>query len=167
MLWWVKCSSQMETCSLDGSVTFLPLYIIWNGWKSPTSEPQKAAVIAHLSLAPATSTRWEPFNSIVHVLEETILTAVWSQFNISSAGISFISTVATISFKNCSSSLTKSAVECLLLAVVTFHLTNFIWFRKEYAQCLFNCTCPPNTTRLDRSQATRMLRAVATCVWQF
>ena len=56
--------------------------------KSPTKDPQNKAVMTHLLLASALSTHLHPPQSIVHVLERTIFTAVWSQLSVCSTEIS-------------------------------------------------------------------------------
>ena len=122
------------------------------------SDPQRTAVISRFSLAPHTSTRLTPCWSIVQVLLGTI------QLGISSGGISSISTVATTSCRNCSFSLVKLVLVRLLLAVVTFLCTNFIWCSNEYARCLLSSTCPPNSTSSDLSQVRTMPLAAAIAI---
>ena len=52
------------------------LYITCTGRKSPTKDPQKTAVIWHLSLTPITSTLLAPCCSMVHIEHGTILIPV-------------------------------------------------------------------------------------------
>ena len=122
------------------------------------------AVVWRLSLTPTISTWFVPFCSIVHAKDGTILIPVWSQFRISSAGISSIVTVAITSARNAFFSTAKSTGACLLLAVVAFLWTNFIHFNSTLAQCLLSCTCPPNSASYVLSQFSKMPLAAAIAI---
>ena len=127
--WW-KCEVRM---TLWG-----PAFVNDLDRKSPVRYPQKTAVIWRLSLTPTISTRFAPRSFNVHVEEGTTLIPVWSQFKMSSAGISSMVTVATTSFRNTFFCSAKFASLALLLTVVAFLYTNFMRFSSEWDHCLLS-----------------------------
>ena len=79
--------------------------------------------------------------------EGTIFSPVWSQFNTSSGGISssnyFIQKDLFVA--------SKLVIVYFDFKIVAFHFTNFILFRREYAQPLFRTTGPSNSASWDLS----------------
>ena len=120
-----------------------PWYTSWMGRKSPVKVPQNTAVIIHLLFRPVSSTRCDPLCSMVH--EGTMLRPIWSQFMISSGGISSIVTVVDSCRINSARSLSKSSTRFLLLLVVALLLTNSILCSNVLAQSLVKTTWPPNS----------------------
>ena len=121
----------------------LPLVDQLEGRKSPERVPQNSAVICRLSFNPVNSTRLAPLWSIVQEDEGTILRPVWSQFKISSGGISSTATVVTTSSRNWALSSSNCSTRLLLLLVVPLRLTNPILCINVLAQSLVRTTCPP------------------------
>ena len=118
-------------------------------------------VICRLLLTPTISTLWEPRCSIVQDDEGTSLIPGWSQFVISSGGISSMVTVAHTSSRNDFFSAEKLSMECILLAVVALLWTKFMRFSRECAQNRFSRTFPPNSSSLLLSNANKMPWAAA------
>ena len=133
------------------------LYIICTGRKSPTKDPQKTAVIWHLSLTPIISStlllhgpRWtwnhlDPNSKWVQVG----LPLLW-QWQLHQPKHSFSSV--------------NSAILCLLLAVVAFRWSKFIWPSSEWAQPLLRCTCPLYSASFVQSYLSRIPWAAAIAI---
>ena len=129
-----------EACSV-----FLPLWVICKGMNLLTSVAQNTAVIYLSSLIPAISSSFLTFTSIVPDGPCTMLIAVCSQWNMSSAGICSIQQPCLGHVEIVPSAPKFSTVTFFTKVLLLF--TNFILYRSDMTQSVVVLKLPRLSTR--------------------
>ena len=142
--WLCECqiSQPSGTSPAGWQRSVLPLYISWGGKYSPDMVTARTAVIWRLSSLLVMGTTFSPHLCMVHWPVGTKWRAVWSQFNTSSAGISFMTTSACMSARK-SPWISRNRGTATFPAFEHFLLTYPIRVRRDLAQAFVIWMWPP------------------------